>query len=170
MNEFISYYQIIKGENGMDYRIEKIDVELNLVGRGKSVKTSRAFKTVPTLWSGAKKDGFMEKLIDLSWGPEEQPLGTLLGICGQEAAIKDDDFIYFMGVRHEGQPPIGMETFTISHGTWAVFPKISEAWKRLYEEWLPNSGYQLANAPVIECYYPPKHKPRNELWVPIIPQ
>lgn len=70
----------------MNYRIEKIDVELNLVGRGKAVKTSRAFKTIPTLWSGAKKDGFMEELIDLSWGPEEQPLGTLLGICGQEAA------------------------------------------------------------------------------------
>lgn len=63
-----------------------------------------------------------------------------------------------------------METFSITHSTWAVFPGISNAWKRLYTEWVPNSGYKLADIPCIECYYPPKHKPRNELWVPIIPK
>ncbi|MBR3152400.1 MAG: GyrI-like domain-containing protein, partial [Clostridia bacterium] len=24
--------------------------------------------------------------------------------------------------------------------------------------------------PCIECYYGPKHKPRHELWVPVIPK
>ncbi|MFC4409037.1 GyrI-like domain-containing protein [Chungangia koreensis] len=154
----------------MDYRIERMDVDLQIVGRGKPVKTNRAFKMIPTLWSDAKKDGFMDELVYLSYGPDETPLGTILGICGNEAAIKDDHFIYFMGVRHEGQAPSGLETMIISNGTWAVFPKITEAWKQLYDEWLPNSGFELAKAPCIECYYPPKHKPRNELWVPVIPK
>ena len=154
----------------MDYRIERIDMELQVIGRGKSVKTNRAFKTIPTLWSAARKDGFMEELIERSGGPEQSPLGTILGICGETAAIKDENFIYFMGVRHEGAPPSGMETIIISHRMWAVFPKVVEAWKHLYDEWLPNSSYTLGQAPCIECYYPPKHKPRNELWVPVVPK
>ncbi|KOO44239.1 AraC family transcriptional regulator [Priestia koreensis] len=152
----------------MDYRIETLDFNLQVVGKGKVVKTSRAFKTIPTLWNGAKKDGFMQQLIDMSWEEPKCTLESLLGVCGKEAAITDEEFTYFMGVRYDGKAPIGLETHTIHHRTWAVFPGITNAWKRLYVEWVPTSGYELADIPCIECYYPQKHKPRNELWVPIM--
>ncbi|KIQ93495.1 DNA gyrase inhibitor [Anoxybacillus thermarum] len=58
-------------------------------------------------------------------------------------------------------------TITITHDTWAVIPNVDEAWKRLHSEWLPASRYELAHAPLIECYYPPNHHPENELWIPI---
>ena len=112
----------------------------------------------------------MQKLIDMSWEEPKCTLESLLGVCGNDAAIMDDEFTYFMGVRYNGEIPSDMETFTITHSTWAVFPSISKTWNRLYTEWLPNSGYELANIPCIECYYPPKHKPRNELWVPVVPK
>ena len=154
----------------MEYRIEHLDFDLKLIGKGKVVKTSRAFKTIPTLWSNAKKDGFMQQLIDMSWENPKCTLESLLGVCGKEAAIMDEEFTYFMGIRYDGEGPSDMETLSITHGTWAVFPGIANAWKRLYTEWVPNSGYELADIPIIECYYPPKHKPRNELWVPVIPK
>ena len=155
----------------MEYRIEQLDFDLNVIGKGKVVKTSRAFKTIPTLWSNAKKDGFMQQLIDMSWEEPKCTLESLLGVCGKEAAIMDEEFTYFMGVRYDGEIPIDMEMLTIGHRTWAVFPSIKNAWQRLYTEWIPTSGYELAaDIPCIECYYPPKHKPRNELWVPVIPK
>ena len=154
----------------MEYRIEHLDFDLIIVGKGKVVKTSRAFKTITTLWSGARKDGFMQQLVDMSWEEPKCTLESLLGVCGQEAAITEGEFTYFMGVRYDEGVPDDMETLLITHRTWVVFPGIADAWKRLYTEWAPASGYELADAPCIECYYPPKHKPRNELWVPVIPK
>lgn len=166
----ISFQISIKGDTEMEYRIESLDFDLKVIGKGKVVKTSRAFKTIPTLWSSAKKDGFMQQLIDMSWEEPKCSLESLLGVCGKEAAIMDEEFTYFMGVRYDGEVPSDMETLIITHRTWAVFPGITNAWKRLYTEWVPTSGYELADIPCIEGYYPPKHKPRNELWVPVIPK
>jgi AraC family transcriptional regulator len=164
----ISIQISIKGDTELEYRIEHLDYELRIMGRRKPVKTSRAFKTIPSLWNQAKKDGFMKELIDMSWENPKCTLESLLGVCGKEAAITDDEFDYFMGVRYEGGSPNDMETLTIPPSTWAVFPNVVDAWKRLYSEWIPTAGYELANLPCIECYYGPKHKPRHELWVPVL--
>ena len=117
-----------------------------------------------------EKDGFMQELIDMSWEDPKCKLESLLGVCGKDAAITDEEFSYFMGVRYDGEVPADMETLVIPVSTWAVFPNIVDAWKRLYSEWVPTSKYELANLPCIECYYGPKHKPRHELWVPVIPK
>ena len=151
----------------MEVRTENLDFELRIIGKGKTVKTSRAFKTIPALWNTAKKDGFMQELIDLSWEESKCILESLIGVCGKEAVITDDEFTYFMGVRYDREPSGDMETLVIPQSTWAVFPNITEGWKRLNSGWVPTAGYELANLPCIECYYPPKHKPRHELWVPI---
>jgi AraC family transcriptional regulator len=164
----ISFQLSIKGDTEMEYRIEKLDFEIRIVGKSKPVKTNRAFKSIPTLWSKAKKEGFMQELIDMSWENPKCSLEGILGVCGNEAAIMDEEFNYFMGVRYDGELPEEMQTLIIPPSTWAVFPNIVEAWKRLYAEWIPTSGYELANLPCIECYYGPGHKPRHELWVPII--
>ncbi|MGJ7911138.1 AraC family transcriptional regulator [Neobacillus sp. LXY-1] len=166
----ISFQISIKGDTEMEYRIEHLDFELRLIGKSKLVKTEKAFRMIPSLWSGAKKDGLMEKLKDLSWENPKCKLEGILGVCGKEAAITDDEFAYFMGVRYDGEPPNDLEILTIPPSSWAVFPNIVEAWKRLYTEWVPTSGYELANLPCIECYYGPGHKPRHELWVPVIPK
>jgi AraC family transcriptional regulator len=166
----ISFQLSIKGDTEMEYRIENLEFELRIIGKSKPVKTSRAFKSIPTLWSKAKKEGFMQELIDMSWEKPKCTLEGILGVCGREAAITDEEFDYFMGVRYDGEQPNDMETLIIPPSTWAVFPNIVEAWKRLYSEWVPTSGYELASLPCIESYYGPGHKPRHELWVPIIPR
>lgn len=57
-------------------------------------------------------------------------LEVIIGVCGNEATITDE--------------------------------------QRLYSEWVPTSGNELAELPYIECYYGPENKPRHEWWVPII--
>ncbi|RLQ93588.1 AraC family transcriptional regulator [Falsibacillus albus] len=165
----LSFQLTIKGDTEMEYRIESLDFELRIVGRSNPVKTSRAFKKIPTLWSKAKKEGVMQELIDMSWENPKCSLEGILGVCGNQAAITDEEFNYFMGVRYDGEFPAEMEELIIPPSTWAVFPNIVDAWKRLYAEWVPTSGYELADLPCIECYYAPGRKPRHELWVPIIP-
>lgn len=164
----ISFQITIKGDVEMEYRIEKIDFEVRFVGKSQDVKTSRAFKEIPALWGTSKKDGFKQALIDMSWVNPKCKLESLVGICGKEAAIKDEKFDYFMGVRYDSEAPDGMEEMIIPACTYAVFPNVVDAWKRLYSEWLPASGYELANQPCIEHFLGPGHKIKHELWVPIM--
>lgn len=153
----------------MDYRIENLDFELRIVGKSNPVKTSSAFKkslhfgTLRKRWIYARINRYVMGNPKMhAWKP--------FGVCGKEAAITDEEFSYFMGVRYDGEVSADMETLIIPASTWAVFPNIVDAWKRLYSEWVPTSEYELANLPCIECYYGPKHKPRHELWVPVIPK
>jgi len=34
---------------------------------------------------------------------------------------------------------------------------------------LTQAAYDLADAPIAECLYPPDHEPDSELWVPVVP-
>lgn len=163
----ISFQITIKGDVEMEYRIETLDFEVRFVGKRQTVKTSRAFKEIPSLWGKANKDGFKQTLIDMSWENPKCQLESLVGICGKEAAIMDEEFDYFMGVRYDTDIPDGLEELIIPPCTYAIFPNVVEAWKRLYSEWLPTSGYELANLPCIEHYLGPGHKVKHELWVPI---
>ena len=61
-----------------------------------------------------------------------------------------------------------MEELIIKPSVYAVFTNVVEAWKRLYSEWVPTSGYELGNSPCIEHYLGLGHKIKHELWVPII--
>lgn len=164
----LSIHIQIAGVTEMEYRIEALDFELKLVGKGKTVKTKSAFRQIPGLWNQAKKDGFQQRLIDLSWEHPQCRLEGLLGVCGSESSIRTEEFEYFMGVRYQGEVPEGWSSLTLPPATWAVFPNVVEAWKRLYTDWVPNSGYELADLPCIECFYPPQHQPRHELWVPVV--
>ena len=65
----------------MEYRIEYLDFDLKVLGKGKVVQTDQAFKTIPTLLEQCfKKDGFMQQLIDMSW---EEPKCSLENFFGR---------------------------------------------------------------------------------------
>jgi AraC family transcriptional regulator len=159
---------VLKGATQMEYRIEKLDFASTLTGLGQEVVTRLAFRSIPRLWREARLNGFRQELIDLSWKKPKCKLEGLLGVVGAQATITDERLTYFMGVRNEDPCPAGWQTLVLPPATWAVFPNVVQAWKRLYSEWLPNSGVRLADLPIIECYYRPDHTPKHELWVPIV--
>lgn len=152
----------------MDYRIEVLDFKIEIVGVKQKVVTKDAFETIPTLWEDANKNGLLQRLIDMSWENPQCKLEGILGVCGKQAAITDGEFDYFMGCRYKGEFASDMEKIEISNSTWAVFPNVLDAWKRLYTEWLPTSEYELAYLPCIENYLAPDRVPNSELWVPIL--
>ncbi len=164
----MSFQVSIKGDVEMEYRIERLDFEFAVVGVKNTILTEKGFEMVPKIWEEASKTGLVQRLIDMSWEDPQCKLESLLGIVGEEASITDEKFDYMIGVRYKNEVPEDMEKIIIPKSTWAVFPDMKNAWKRLYTEWLPTSGYELADLPCIECFYAPDHEPKDELWVPII--
>lgn len=161
----------MKGDVGMHYRIEHLEA-FSTIGFKERVSTSEAFKVIPGLWEKAKQKGQIDKLIEILWAsPAKKPRG-ILGICSNGDFGNNEEFDYYLAALSDDQLPEGMERLNFSASTWAVFEVSHEVdvqgiWKRLYTEWLPTSGYELANLPGIECYYPPGHHPAAEVWIAI---
>lgn len=165
----LSFKITIKGVYEMNYRIENIDCSLRFAIKRETIKTVDAFKLIPQMWANAESNGFLQKIIDMSWENPKCQLEGLLGIFGKEASIKDETFDLLIGCRYDGDIPEGMEELILPPCVYAVFPNDNvNAWKRLYTEWLPTSGYELANHPCIENYLAPEAEIKQELWVPII--
>ncbi|KAB8138124.1 AraC family transcriptional regulator, partial [Gracilibacillus oryzae] len=48
---------------------------------------------------------------------------------------------------------------------------IQNVWKRIFSEWFPSTGYEHADAPELEVYYPGDPASadyRSEVWIPVI--
>lgn len=151
----------------MNSRIEVLEHEIQIVAVKQRVVTNDAFNTIPKLWQEADESGLIERLIKMSWENPHCQLQGLLGVCGNQAAIIDDEFDYYLGCRYTNDYDSDMERLVIPKSTWAVFPNVTDAWSHLYSKWLPTSGYELANLPCIENYLTPDQEPNSELWVPV---
>ncbi|SDO07611.1 AraC family transcriptional regulator [Acetanaerobacterium elongatum] len=164
----LSFHITITGADEMEYRLEDIDFEVRIVGKSNLVSTRQALEQVPALWQEAAQNGLLEQLVAMAWEHPKCRMEGLLGVCGKEASIKDDTFDYFTATRYDGEVPEGMNELILPPHLWAVFPDTVQAWGRIYTDWLPSSGYMLADLPCIECYYAPDSGRRDELWVPVV--
>ncbi|CAM4287780.1 AraC family transcriptional regulator [Bacillus manliponensis] len=164
----LSFQMTIKGDVEMDYRIEELDFEIEIVGVKQKVVTKEASHIISKLWGDATENGLLQRLINMSWENPQCKLEGLLGVCGKQATITDEEFHYIMGCRYQSELPSAMKKISLPPSTWVVFPNVAEAWKRLYTEWLPTSGYELADLPCIENYLAPDREPNSELWVPVV--
>lgn len=72
--------------------------------------------------------------------------------------------------------PMGMETFSIKEGIYAVFNHKGASWdasifEYIYAEWLPKSQYLLDDRPHFEVlgatYKNNDHNAEEEIWIPI---
>jgi AraC family transcriptional regulator len=78
-----------------------------------------------------------------------------------------------------GELPVGMESHRVAGGRYAVFEfqgpadAFGGAARHIYGEWLPGSGYELANREFFEVL-PPSYRPDDPqatetVWIPIRP-
>lgn len=163
----------IIGDTEMNYRIEKRE-EFRIVGVKErcSMNVEESFKQVPLFWQKTNERGVIPELCELMNGKPE----GVLGIC---AGMDGESFDYYIAVVSDKKIPAGKDfvEYTVPAGTWAVFecvgpmPKaIQELEKRIVTEWLPNSGYEYADAPDIEVYpNSDTNSPdyRCEVWFPV---
>lgn len=149
----ISFKITIKGEAEMNYRIEKMDA-FRIVGVKMTGDSDEGFSQVPKFWAKTAQAGKIPQICSLM---NAQPMGLLGVSTGDWPNAKDFD--YYIAAASTSPTPEGMEEYTVPAATWAVFEcvgpmpgSIQELQKRIVTEWLPNSGYQYADAPDIEVY------------------
>ncbi len=173
----LSFQMSVKGENPMNYRIESWP-SFTAAGFRHPIKTGQAFDAVPGIWEKAWLDGSMNRLTGLFTRADMRPAGYLgIAIGGQWGASEDMD--YFIGVtNHVDAPncarvpvPDGMEEAEFKAATWVMITAdgelpdaVQNVIRQFYSQWLPGSGYQPDDLPLIECYM---QDSRQEVWIAV---
>ena len=160
----------------MNYQIEQWPA-FKVMGISHKLKTAAAFEVIPQIWESAWKEGIMKRLIENF--PDYRPAG-FLGIAAGGQWGDSEEMNYIIAVTSHVDIPecehipalAGMQEFSYPAATWAIFEAngelpnaIQKVYKQFYTEWLPNSGYELADLPVIECYM---QENRQEVWIAVI--
>ena len=163
----ISFKIIIKGAEEMNYKIEtKEAFRIAGISQPLQKEIEKNFAIVPLMWQKAMEDGSIPKLASMM---NAQPMGLLgVSVCNDEEAWK-----YFIAVATDVVDG-GFEEYIIPASTWAIFSgsgtgqSIQDLERRIFEEWLPTSGYEYANAPDIEVYLnPDPQDTKYEVWIPV---
>lgn len=167
----ITFVLTIKGVNAMNYRIVKKN-EMHIIGFKKwfSTENDSQLTEIPKMWDSVTEE-MREQITSLSNND---------GVVGLCADMYDGGFDYWIGCMSDEKCPENLEEITIPASSWAVFEVIGsmrplpnpmqDIWKRIYSEWLPNSGYKHAMLPEIEYYSAGDMMAdnyRSEIWIPI---
>ncbi len=173
----ISFQITIKGESDMNYMIEHWPA-FTISGFKKRVKTDEAFHVIPQIWDTSGKDGTMERLFELIMKADMRPSGLLGVSVGGEWGEKEE-MNYYLGLTthvdvdncEKVMTPNEMNELQLPKATWAIFEangplpeSVQKVYKQFYTEWLPSSGYELDNLPVIECYLQDQ---KQEVWIAV---
>lgn len=158
----------------MEYQIEEWPA-FTVAGYATKVKTKEAFQVVPKIWNKAWRDGTMERLIELIQLTDYRPAG-FLGIVAGGQKGQEQQMDYILGVTNYVNVPdctyvaakLDMQEFSYPAAKWVIVNadgELPEAVQKIYREfyhgWLPSSGYELADLPVIEAYLTEN---RQEVW------
>lgn len=175
----ITFHFTIQGGTAMNYQIEQWP-GFTVTGFRHQVKTNEAFQVIPGLWDEAGKDGTMGSLVGLWKLADSRPSG-ILGVAVGGSWGGSEDVDYYMGVTtyvnvpeaKRVETPNHMVSYEVAAATWVIVEaegslpeSVQNVYKEFYSQWLPSSGYQLADVPVIECYFPE----RQEVWIAVTPE
>jgi len=165
----ISFSLIIKGDQEMEYRIER-KAAFRVVGVSLNLKKDleQNMREVPLFWQQKAEDGTIARLCSYL-----KPGEGLLGLCTNSDAL--DHWAYTIGVAMEKETPEGLESQMVDSALWAIFPgrgsmpnSIQEVERRIITEWLPSSGYDFADGFDIEVYLDADPSNQSfEVWMPI---
>ena len=129
-------------------------------------------REIPQFWLDVREDGRWGQLCELGGFSE-----FAYGICF------DDDrstkhFKYMAGVPYNNKSSDAFELLTIPAATWAVFDCVGPmpdamqvVWEKIFRDWLPATGFEIASIPQIEYYYPGdpwSDDYRSEIWIPVL--
>ena len=167
----ITFVLTIKGVNAMNYKIVKKE-EMHIIGFKKwfSTENDSQMTEIPKMWDSVTEE--MKKIIT--------GLSNNEGVVGLCADMYDGGFDYWIGCMSDKECPEEFEAMSIPASSWAVFEIIGpmrplpnamqDIWKRIYSEWLPNSGYEHAMLPEIEYYSAGDMMAtdyKSEIWIPV---
>lgn len=172
--------QIIGGIE-MNYRIEEKPT-FRAFGVEKEVDNNGSNMQIPDFFEECINNGTFGTIQNIGrdkYAFPNQP--SMSGICGYRESV-NDKFFYLIGWLVFNNEPLPDEfvQVTIPANKWAIFKTetypdgpgdieiIQGLWRRIYREWLPTSGYDIAEAPTIELdYYDNPEECHAEIWIPL---
>ena len=168
----LSVKLILSGGNLMNYRIEKKPA-MTLTGHKQHCSGS------PTNPDVKRRETFVH------WTTSRCEQRTMKTLREEPnvwydvyTGFTDEGFDHYIAVRGTGEKRFGLETVEITESLYAVFEtgrqeSPDDQWlslmKRIVSEWLPSSGYALADRPQINLVVmdPDPTKRYMEIWIPI---
>jgi AraC family transcriptional regulator len=154
----------IKGGKMMNYEIVE-DKSYTIVVLPKTIACGKGEEECPKAWDEFYAKGYRKNVP------------PMLGVC--LPSQEKDSFVYGIGSTAEccGEVPDGFKTIEIPRQTYAKFTShgvipeaIQRLWKSVLTEWLPNSKYELVDAPEFECYTegdPSSPDYEFAIWLPV---
>ena len=107
-----------------------------------------------------------------------EPVGLLSASTNfSEGRLDGGELDHYIGVATTKEHPENLARLEVAASTWAVFESIGpfpetlqNIWGRIYAEWFPSSGYELAKGPEIlwnenKDMSSPTY--RSEIWIPV---
>ena len=165
----------IQGGNAMEYRITEKEA-FRIIGICKRI--TLVYEGVNTqmdsMWASLKPEDFIElkKMSDI------EPGGIICASANfaegrNEGSVLDQ----YIGVATTFTVSVRWEALEVAASTWAVFTAVGKfpealqnVWARIYSEWFPASGYELAGGPeILWNESPDTAKPdyKSEIWIPV---
>lgn len=84
---------------------------------------------------------------------------------------------YWIAGEHSGEGPDDLLSLELPKSKWVVFEvhgsaptAMPKAWNKIYSEWIPSSGYEVAEILAIEVYTDPdpyRADATNQIWIPV---
>ncbi|MBP1971323.1 AraC family transcriptional regulator [Virgibacillus natechei] len=154
----MTFHIAIKGDVEMNYKFVEKEA-FTVVGKKETVPGGSEFN--PKMWERLEAIEEIVKAYDNTYFP-----GTLHVSLTKE----NGDVDYYIATATTKECPEELEKLEIPSLTWAVFKATGEmpdalltTWERVYTEWFPTSGYELAEAPE----FVRGDDTKTEIWVPV---
>lgn len=168
----ISFHIEIKGEESMNYRVEKKE-EFKVFGT--VLKTTsedgKSYKEIPKFWQQVFASGQFKEMLNLC-DEDSKNYGVCLPMKNE------DEFDYVIGFSGSREDYSKYEVFEIPAAKWGIFEcrglmpnAMQSVFQRIFKEWLPATDYEIdMTKPVLE-YYTEGDTTSNdyysEIWMPL---
>ncbi|MFF2875419.1 GyrI-like domain-containing protein [Gottfriedia sp. NPDC057991] len=165
----------LKGAEPMQFNIvEKSAFQVVGVKKEFSYLNDQQQQLIPKMWDEVNENGTSDRLYEINNGD----IKGVLGVCMMSEEQKSKNLLeYWVATEYEGDAPKDFYHHEIPASKWAVFGvhgamphAMQSAWKKIFSEWFPSSGYSHAGIPEFELY--PEGNPFSEdyyteIWIPV---
>ncbi|MDR7000739.1 GyrI-like domain-containing protein [Neobacillus niacini] len=138
-----------------------------------SLVNGENLRSIPKLWDEVNADGTSDRLYDLN----NIGIKGVLGVCVENNAQQPEEMDYWVATEYEGVVPTGLSILEIPASKWVVFEvngsmptAMQKAWKQIFTEWFPTSGFKHAGSPELEVYPggdPSSENYYSEIWISV---
>jgi AraC family transcriptional regulator len=181
IGKFTSYNRLViqvslKGAEPMQYHfVDKEAFQITGIKQGFSSTNGENLIGIPKMWAEVNQNGIDDQLFQLN----NDVIPGVLGVCvDHRNTPSGTDMDYWIATTYDGTAPEGFSSLEIPAAKWVVFEvrgpmpdAMQNAWKQIFSEWFPTSGYTHASGiPEMEVYSkedPSSPDLYSEIWIPI---